>query len=103
MGMWSNLRTELLRVRADNAVSITIRRGATTLDAQTVRIARLAQQAAVVGSNLESTLQRVVVMGDTDLDVEVGDRFTTGGDLYEVTAVRPNRLSAVVAEARLVS
>ena len=45
----------------------------------------------------------MVVHGDTDLDIEIGDRFNdTGGLLYQVTFIRPNRSLATFAEAQLV-
>jgi hypothetical protein len=34
--------------------------------------------------------------------VQVGDRFTVAGVLYEVTTVRPNRRAAVVVEAKAI-
>ena len=46
--------------------------------------------------------RRVVVLGATTLDVQVDDRFTVEGLLYQVTFVRPNRRVAVVAEAEAV-
>lgn len=100
---WLTMQADLLAVRNMNAVDITIRRGATTLAAQTVRIARAgygARQATSAGAEQPSTL--VVVMGAVDLAIQAGDRFTWNSALYEVTLVRPNRRAATVAEAQVV-
>ena len=44
----------------------------------------------------------MIVCGATTLDIQVDDRFTTGGVLYRVTLVRPNRSADTQAEAELV-
>lgn len=99
------MQSELADVRDDNALSITIRRGASTLAAQTVRIARAGTasgQRADVGT-LEEAQQRVVVLGGITLDIRPGDRFNDlAGVLYEVVAVRPNRRAAIMAEAKVI-
>lgn len=101
---WGRMAVDLRRVRDDNAVSISIRRGNNTLPGQSVRIARagtIAQRSD--GGGLEQSSGRVVVMGEPALDIALGDRFNVNGDLYEVDFVRPNRRAMVVAEARLVA
>lgn len=100
---YTQMAADLAEVRGDNEVSVVIRRGASTLDAQSVRVARI----GVVGREAEGTGTqqaegRVVVLGSTSLEIQPGDRFTVSGVLYEVTFVRPNRTAAVVAEARIV-
>jgi hypothetical protein len=100
---WLTMQADLLAVRNLNAVSITIRRGASPLAAQTVRVARAgygARQASSAGAEQPSTL--VVVLGAVDLNIQAGDRFTVASTLYEVTLVRPNRRAATVAEAQVV-
>ena len=99
------MQVDLLAVRSDREESVVIRRGSTTLAAQTVRIARAGTasgQRADVGT-LEEAQQRVVVLGGITLDIRPGDRFNDlAGILYEVVAVRPNRRAAVMAEARVI-
>lgn len=97
------MRADLISVRDDNPVSIVIRRGNTTLAAQTVRIARLAPARRTDQGNVEQSEQRVVVMGAIALDIAKGDRFNAGGNLYEVDFVRPNQTAMVAAEARLIA
>lgn len=104
-GMQAAIRTKLLAVRNDNATVIILRRKNGQVPAQTVRIARRGQAGANQQDRgvLDATLQGVVVLGATDLDIEAGDRFNdAAGALYEVMAVRPNRITCTEAEARLV-
>lgn len=100
------MRLDLLGMRDDNPTEITIRRGGATLDAQTVRIARLGGQGRETSANDGSTAQsegRVVIVGGVTLDIQVDDRFNDAhGVLYEVVFVRPNRTVVVVAEATVV-
>lgn len=103
MALWNNdeLNQALMGVRNENAVDIVIRRQGDDLAAQTVRIARMGGAAQLVGGEAEASEIRVIVLGDRNFDVSPGDKFTHGGELYEVDAVRPNRLAAVEAEARM--
>lgn len=101
---WTAAAADLLAIRNDNSVSITIRRGATTLSAQTVRIAGAgaASGGTVDPGGLQQAVGRVLVLGTTSLNIQAGDRFTSGGNLYEVVIVQQNKRAAVVAEAKLV-
>lgn len=100
---WAAMAADLLAIRGDNPVSITLRRGATTVAAQTVRVARINSAAARAGGNrTEEARGRVVILGTTSLDIAVQDRFTLDGILYRVTMVRPNQRAATVAEAEMV-
>jgi hypothetical protein len=44
----------------------------------------------------------VTLLGDTALNIQPGDKFTSAGLLYEVIAVHPHRDAAIMAEARMV-
>lgn len=100
----ARMAADLDEVLRDNSVRITIRRGEATLAAQTVRVARTAGMPVLAaGGHSAEHRARVVVLGNTALDIAVADRFTVAGILYQVTAVRPNRRAAVVAEAEGVS
>ncbi len=99
----ASMQADLLAVRDDNDVSIVIRRNSTTLAAQSVRVARAGAGATRAdGGSAEQWMQRVVVLGAVALDIATGDRFNTGGRLYEVDFVRPNRAAATMAEARVI-
>lgn len=103
-GDLAQMQADLAAVRGDREETITIRRGATTLDGQAVRIARAGGSGSVRESGeAQESGSRVVVMGGVDLDIEPGDRFNdAGGVLYQVVLVRPNRAASVVAEAEVV-
>jgi hypothetical protein len=96
--------TDLAAVVAENATSISIRRGSTTLEAQSVRIARAgnAHGRQLSSGEMRESRGRVVVVGGKDLDIRPDDRFNAGDELYRVVLVRPNRLAAVIAEAEVV-
>jgi hypothetical protein len=98
------MATDLAAVRAENQVSITLRRGGSSLEAQPVRIARMPSQGRVsTGELTQESRGRVVVLGGTDLDIQPDDRFTDAdGALYRVVLVRPNRRAAVIAEAEVI-
>lgn len=98
------MRAGLAEVRGDREVMIAIRRGKTTLAAQSVRLARSGTGRAMAADveGMEAALSMVTVLGGLDFDVQPADRFTADGVLYQVVAVHPNRDSAVMAEARMV-
>jgi lipopolysaccharide export system protein LptA len=100
----ARMRADLEEVRDDRAVSVIIRRGKTTLAAQSVRVARAGTGRSTTSSSegMQAALSMVTVLGDTTLDIAPADRFTVAGMLYEVVSVHPNRDAAVIAEARLV-
>lgn len=99
---WLRMKADLVQVRGDNEVAITIRRGSTTLSAQSVRIANVGSGGRRESAGAEESRGNVVVMGPTTLDIQVDDRFTSGGWLYRVKLVRPNVRAAVMAEAEVV-
>lgn len=98
------MRTGLAEVRGDREVTVTIRRGKSTLAGQSVRVARSGTGRAMAADveGMEAALSMVTVLGSVDFDVQPADRFTLSGVLYEVVAVHPNRDAAVMAEARMV-
>jgi hypothetical protein len=100
----AQMQSDLADVRADREEAITLRRGANTLGAQAVRVARLGGQGREADSpGAQQSVGRVVVVGSTTLDIQPGDRFNDeNGVLYEVVVVRPNRGAAVIAEAKMV-
>jgi len=101
---WTQAAADMAAVREENEISITIRRGDVTLDAQDVRVARRRGQGRQSqGDRTQESRGRVVVMGGTSLDVQPEDRFSDdAGVLYRVVLVRPNRRAAVIAEAEVI-
>jgi hypothetical protein len=100
---WTAMAADLADVRADNAVSVVLRRGATTLTAQSVRIAQAGRQAATAATGeMEAASFEMTILGATTLDIQPMDRFTVAGVLYEVSAVAANERAGVRARARMV-
>ena len=97
---------EITRLRAemvsDRPVSITLRRGDTTITAQTVRVARLGAGSLYRSDAGRESRGGILVSGAPTLDIALDDRFTLDGALYRVKFVRPNRDTGTQAEAELV-
>lgn len=101
----AQMKKDITLIIGDNDVSITVRRGDTTLPAQTVRLARMGGQSRRPMSGDRDLAQsefRVAVIGETTLNIQPRDRFTYDSVLYEVETVRPNRSVSKVAEAKAV-
>ncbi len=83
--------------------SITVKRGNSTLSAQTVRLETLASQRAVVGEGGITHQCDAMALGYhnhptvTDTDLQVGDRFRAGGVDYECVLVMPAHEECVQA------
>lgn len=102
---WDAAAADLAVVRADNTETMTIRRNSVTLPGQAVRVARLTSVGAIANGGagaLEASIGRVLVVGAPTLDVQPGDRFTVGVNLYEAVLVRPNRRASTQVEAKMV-
>jgi len=87
-------------IRARNEISVAMRRGSNTLDAQAMRI----EYAGSRGFRLQSDAAReanqaVFILGEPDMDIAVEDRLTYGDILFRVVFIQPNRLAATIAEA----
>jgi hypothetical protein len=97
---WAQAQKDLRAIRADNEVSVALRRGSTTLTAQATRI----EYAGARGWRLQSDAARsaqqaVFILGEPDMNVAIEDRLTYGGILFRVVFIQPNRLAATIAEA----
>lgn len=87
--------------------SITIRRGSSTLSAQTVRLETLASQRMVVGEGgvthqIDGHLQGYrnhPTIADTN--VKAGDRFVADGTAFEVISILPGHVDNVQAYLRI--
>lgn len=100
---WSAMAADLADVRGDNETSIVLRRGSSSLTAQSVRIAQAGRQAARLATGeMEAALLEMTILGGTTLDIQPEDRFTVNGVLYEVSAVAANERAGVRARARMV-
>lgn len=99
---WAAMAVDAAGIRDDNAVNIVIRRGGSTLASQQVRIAGNGSGRVNDSDGASQALGTVVVLGGSTLDIQTGDRFTTGGQLYEVEFVRTNRRAGIQAQARMI-
>jgi hypothetical protein len=98
----ARMKADVAEVIGDNEVSIIIRRGSSSLPAQTVRIerqGRASRKGSAISS--EETKADIVVVGEEGLDIQKDDRFTLGGVFYRVLFRRPNELIGVQAEAEI--
>ena len=83
--------------------SITVKRGASTLSAQTVRLETLASQRAVVGEGGITVMCDAMALGykghptATDTDLKPGDRFMADGVAFEVVIVMPAHTECIQA------
>lgn len=83
--------------------TITIRRGGSSLSAQDVRLIYQPSAREQQSGQTEQQTGRVLVVGDTTLDIQEGDRFNdSNGTLYEVKYIRPNQQAMTVAESEAV-
>lgn len=89
------------------ATSITVKRGASTLSAQTVRLETLASQRAIVGEGGITHQIDGMLLGYRnhptidDCDIQAGDRFVADGLAYEVVAIMPGHVDCVQAYVRI--
>lgn len=87
--------------------AITVRRGNSTLSAQTVRLETLASQRAVVGEGGITYQCDAMALGYkehptiADTDLKAGDRFQVDGVAYEVVLVMPAHVDNVQAWLRV--
>lgn len=97
---WTQAQKDMRAIRADNEVSVALRRDTTTLTAQLMRI----EYAGARGFRLQSDAARqanqaVFILGEPDMDIAIDDRLNYGNILFRVVFVQPNRLACTIAEA----
>lgn len=100
---WTQAAADMREIRAENEVSLAIRRGSSTLTAQLMRI----EYAGSRGFRLQSDAARaakqaVFILGEPDMNIQTDDRLTFDGHVIEVVFVQPNRRAATIAEAVVV-
>lgn len=105
MSLWTQIAADVEKLIAENPASITIRRGASTLSAQTVRLEMAGRKSPAEprSDGASQAENEMTILGEAGLDIRRFDRFNDGnGVLYEVTFVHPNRNACVQARARVV-
>lgn len=103
----AGMATALGELVALKSTSITVKRGATTLAAQTVRLETLSGSRQMMGAgNVVHQIDAMVLgyknhptIADTDL--QAGDRFAAAGVAYEVVSVMPGMVDNLQAYLRV--
>lgn len=92
-------QARLRLIRQRNEVSLAMRRGSSTVNAQNMRIEYAGIRAIKFQSDAaREAKQAVFILGEPDMDIQVDDRLTYDGKLIRVAFVQPNRLAATIAE-----
>ena len=99
----TQIAAALGKVLNDRPQSISVRRGETTLAAQTFRVEQISKGMQYRDEASRERRSDVVILGVQDADLEIGDRFNAdGGLLYQVNFIQPNRSFVTLAEAVVV-
>ena len=97
---WDQIADDMRAIRAENEVSLAIRRGASALTAQPMRIEYAGSRSSRLQSDAaRSAQQAMFILGEPDMDIAVGDRLTYTNILLQVVFIQPNRLACTIAEA----
>lgn len=100
---WAKIEKDMRKIRAENEVSIVLRRAGAALTAQSMRVEITGTRGFQVQSDAaREARQAVVVLGEKDMDIKREDRFTINGLVYRVVFIQPNRQACTLAEAVLV-
>ena len=102
MPSMSVIAEKMTKIRNLRAESIVLRRGGTSLAAQSVRVEKTRMGRQVRSEGGSEQRADAVVHGAVGLNIQVEDRFTSGGILFEVSFVHPNRSVMTLADAVVV-
>lgn len=100
---WTQAANDMRAIRAENEVSLVIRRAESNLTTQLMRI----EYAGTRGFRLQSDAAReanqaVFILGEPDMNIQPEDRLTYDSHVIRVVFVQPNRLACTIAEAVVV-
>lgn len=97
---WTAIAEDMRRIRAENEVSVVIRRGGTSLAAQAMRIELAGGRAfSLVSDAARQAKTAMFILGEPDMDIEVDDRLNYQGVLLQVVFIQPERHAFTIAEA----
>ena len=97
---WDQIANDMRAIRAENEVSLAIRRGVSALTAQPMRIEYAGSRGFRLQSDAARAAQQAVfILGEPDMDIAVGDRLTYTNILLQVVFIQPNRLACTITEA----
>lgn len=100
---WTQIAKDMTAIRLANESSLTLRRGSSTLSAQSARVEITGTRGFRVQSDAaREARQAVVILGTASMNIELDDRFTLDGLLYRVVFIQPGRDACTIAEAVVV-
>lgn len=100
---WTASAEDMRTIRKDNEVSLSFRRGETTVSAQLMRIEIAGPRAQRSMSDAaRQANQAAFILGEPDMNVAIKDRLTYADVLLEVVFIQPNRRACTIAEAIVV-
>jgi hypothetical protein len=92
-------RDRLRAIRARDEVSLVIRRGATNLASQAMRIVMAGPRGARLQSDAaRAATQAVFILGEYNMDIQPEDRLTYESHLIKVVFIQLNRTVGTIAE-----
>lgn len=97
-----NIQAALAKVVSLRAQSIVLRRGETSLTAQSFRVERLSKNQQIRGDASRERRADGILMGAPSANIAVDDRFNADGLLWRVSFIQPNRSQATIAEVQVV-
>lgn len=91
--------TAVMNLRAQ---SIQLRRGNTTVNAQPMRLERLSKSQQWHSEASRERRADGTLLGASNLDIAVDDRFNADGLLWRVSFIQPNRQYMTIAEVQVI-
>lgn len=100
---WTQIEKDMNAIRLANESSLTLRRGSSSLSAQSARVEIAGSRGFRVQSDAaREHRQAVVILGAAAMDIALEDRFTLNDLLYRVVFIQPGREACTIAEAVVV-
>lgn len=98
-----SMEDDLTAIRLENEKMIALRRGNSTLSAQSMRVEIAGTRAFRLQSDAaRESRQAVFILAAKTADIALEDRFTLDEQVYRVVFVQPNKTAATIAEGVLV-
>lgn len=97
---WTTIEKDIRKIRQEDEVTLALRRGSSSVSAQAMRIVHAGGRAWKLQSDAARQAQQAMfILGEKDMDIEVGDRLNYFDLLVEVVFIQPNRQAFTIAEA----
>ena len=97
---WAQITKDMRKIRAENEVLVALRRGATTITVQAMRIEAAGGRASRLQSEAaRAANQAFYILGEPDMNIMIDDRLNFQTVLLKVVFVQPLRTAFTIAEA----